>query len=97
MHCMYWVHVSFTCFILGHMFHDGTFVQFKVFQKHGSSLVLASVCALRMLSDILSPHFHSVIALHVTLECDFFFFLIQICQWKCSRCFSEVSAAEGIV
>lgn len=70
MHCMCWVYV---CFAYGHMFYDGTFVQFKVFQKHGSSLILTSVCALRMVSGILSPHFHSVIALHVTLERDFFF------------------------
>lgn len=47
---------------------------FKVFQKHGSSLVLTSVCALRMVSGILSPPFHSVTALRVTLECDSFAF-----------------------
>lgn len=40
MHCMCWVPVSFT---YGHMFYDETFVPFKVFQKHGSSLVLTSL------------------------------------------------------
>lgn len=65
---MCWMHVSFTCVHI--CFLDGTFVQFKTFQKRGSSLVTASVYLCLKDWSVASSHhcFHSVTALSMPLK-----------------------------
>lgn len=56
------------------MLSDGTFVQFKTFQKRGSSLVTTSASLRLKDQSVPSSHhyFHSVTALNMPLKCDLF-------------------------